>query len=93
MSSEKQILTYKGKSLVRSGKEIYYGDFNDKYVISLRILSTKKVGELDVATKVYVQLYNTNPELVGNRYEKEHMTNSMYDAMDFAEAWLNKFNK
>ena len=55
--------TYKGKPLVRSGDTIYYGSMKDKYVIKMDIKSKKKVGGLDVADKVTVQLMYTDPEI------------------------------
>lgn len=55
--------SYKGKPLVRCGDTIYYGSMADKYVIKMDVKSKKKVGELDVADKVTVQLMYTDPEI------------------------------
>ena len=49
-------LTYKGRPLRRFGNLIYYGSMGEKYIIMLEILKTEKQGELDVATRVSVQL-------------------------------------
>ena len=49
-----KVLEYKGHPLQRKDNFIYYGSFADKYIIMLQILETKKVGDLDVATKVSV---------------------------------------
>lgn len=49
-------LEYKGHPLQRKDNIIYYGSFADKYIVMLQILDTKKVKDLDVATKVSVQL-------------------------------------
>ena len=54
-------LTYKGKPLVRNGNTIYYGNMTDDYVIMMQITSSKEFGELDLASKVTVQLINTDP--------------------------------
>ena len=53
--------TYKGKPLVRSGDTLYYGSMRDKYVIKMNIKSKKKVGDLEVADKVTIQLMYTDP--------------------------------
>ena len=53
-------LEYKGHPLQRKDNFIYYGSFADKYVIMMQILDTKKVKDLDVATKVSVQLQLTD---------------------------------
>ena len=53
-------LEYKGHPLQRKDNFIYYGSFADKYIIMMQILETKKVKDLDVATKVSVQLQLTD---------------------------------
>ena len=47
---------YKGHPLRRKDNLIYFGSMADKYIIMLQILETKKVKDLDVATRVAVQL-------------------------------------
>ena len=49
--------------MVRSGDTIYYGSMRDKYVIKMDVKSKKKVGDLEVADKVLVQLMYTDPEI------------------------------
>ena len=63
MASEKIPLSYKGHPLRRKDNLIYYGTMAEKYIIMLQILDTKKVDDLDVATKVAVQLQLTDPDL------------------------------
>ena len=81
--------TYKGKPLVRSGDTIYYGSMKDKYVIKMDIKSKKKVGDLEVADKVTVQLMYTDPEIrTRKQIVKTSEKNGLYLALDIAEAWL-----
>ena len=42
--AENKFLTYKNKPLVKCGKEIYYGDMSEPYVVRFNILSEKKEG-------------------------------------------------
>lgn len=84
-------LTYKGHPLRRKDNMIYYGSMADKYVIVLHILSTQKVGELDMASKVSVQLQLTDPDIksrdvVVKKSEKQNL----YDAMDLGAVWLER---
>ena len=80
--------TYKGKPLVRSGDTIYYGSMKDKYVIKMDIKSKKKVGGLDVADKVTVQLMYTDPEIrTRKQIVKTSEKNGLYLALDIADAW------
>lgn len=83
--------TYKGKPLVRSGDTIYYGSMADKYVIKMDVKSKKKVGDLDVADKVTVQLMYTDPEIrTRKQIIKTSEKEGLYLALDIAEAWLSR---
>lgn len=83
--------TYKGKPLVRSGDTIYYGSMSDKYVIKLDIKSKKKIGDLDVADKVTVQLMYTDPDIRKRKQiVKTSEKDGLYLALDIADAWLTR---
>ena len=91
MANEKIPLTYKGHPLRRKDNLIYYGDMADSYIILLQILETKPVGDLNVATKVHVQLQRTDPELKGrDRVAKRSEKDSLYAAIDIASIWLER---
>ncbi len=63
----------------------------DKYIIMMQILETKKVEDMEVATKVAVQLQLTDPELKSrDRVVKKSEKNSLYAAMDVASVWLDR---
>ena len=84
-------LEYKGHPLQRTGNIIYYGSFADKYIIMMQILDTKKVKDLDVATKVSVQLQLTDPSIkTRDKITKKSEKNSLYAAMDVAAVWLER---
>lgn len=83
--------TYKGKPLVRSGDTIYYGSMADKYVIKIDVKTKKKVGDLEVADKVTVQLMYTDPEIrTRKQIVKTSEKNGLYLALDIADAWLTR---
>ena len=91
MASEKLPLTYKGRPLRRKDNLIYYGSMAEKYIIMLQIMETKKQGDLDVATKVSVQLQLTDPDLKSrDRVVKKSEKDSLYTAMDVAAVWLER---
>ena len=82
---------YKGHPLRRKDNLIYYGTMAEKYIIMLQILDTKKVDDLDVATKVAVQLQLTDPDLKSrDRVVKKTEKDSLYTAMDVATVWLDR---
>ena len=89
MAEEKIPLTYKGHPLRRKDNLIYYGSMADKYIIMLQVMDTKKVDDLDVSTKVSVQLQLTDPDLKSrDRVVKKTEKDSLYAAMDVASVWL-----
>lgn len=86
-----KVLEYKGHPLQRKDNIIYYGSFSDKYVIMMQILDTKKVGDLDVATRVSVQLQLTDASIKSrDRIVKKSEKDSLYTAIDVAAVWLER---
>ncbi len=84
-------LEYKGHPLRRKDNLIYFGSMSDKYIIMLQILETKKVKDMDVATKVSVQLQLTDPDIKSrDRVVKKSEKDSLYAAMDVASVWLER---
>ena len=86
-----QGLVYKNHPLRRVGNMIYYGSMADKYIILLQIKETKKVDDLDVATRVSIQLQLTDPavksrDVVVKKSEKD----SLFAAMDVGCVWLER---
>ena len=90
MAASKE-LEYKGHPLRRKDNIIYFGSMADKYIIMMQIVETKKVEDMDVATKVSVQLQLTDPELKSrDRVVKKSEKDSLYAAMDVASVWLER---
>lgn len=90
-SKNDKFLTYKGRPLVRNGNTIYYGDPSENYVIMMQITATKPVGDVEVASKVSVQLLNTDPDVSAReRIVKTSEKKGLYAAMDIAEIWLSR---
>ena len=84
-------LMYNGHPLMRKDNMIYFGSFADKYIIMMQILDTKKVKDLDVATKVSVQLQLTDPSVKSrDRIVKKTEKESLYSAIDVASVWLDR---
>ena len=82
-------LEYKGHPLQRKDNIIYYGSFADKYIVMLQILDTKKVKDLDVATKVSVQLQLTDPSIKSrDRIVKKSEKDGFFTALDLGSVWL-----
>ena len=84
-------LVYKNHPLRRIDNLIYYGSMADKYIIMMQILDTKKEQDMEVATKVSVQLQLTDPNLKSrDRVVKKSEKDSLYAAMDVGVIWLER---
>ena len=84
-------LEYKGFPLRRKDNLIYFGSMSDKYIAMLQILETKKVQDMDVATRVAVQLQLTDPDIKSrDRVVKKGERTSLYDSIDLAYVWLTR---
>ncbi len=84
-------LAYKGRPLRRKENLIYYGSMAEKYIIMMQVMESKKVKDLDVATRVSVQLQLTDPDLKSrDRVVKKSEKDSLYAAMDVAAVWLER---
>ena len=91
MAEKNTTLEYKGHPLRRKDNMIYFGSMAEKYIILLQVLESKKVKDLDVATKVSIQLQLTDPDLKSrDRVVKKSEKDSLYAAMDIASVWLDR---
>ena len=70
---------------------IYYGSMTDPYIILLQILEQKPIGDLNVASRVSVQLQLTDPNLKSrDRILKKSEKDNLYQAIDVASVWLDR---
>ncbi len=83
---KEEVLTYKGKMLLRKGNEIYYGNPGEKYMVVFRIIETDKLEDLDISTKVVIEL-RTNSEN-NSMLIKQAERDGLYKAFDIGFFWL-----
>ena len=84
-------LIYKNHPLRRVGNMIYYGSMAEPYIIMMQVKETKKEKDLDVATKVSVELQRTAKDLRSrDRIVKKSEKSSLYEAMDVSTIWLER---
>ena len=89
--AEENVLMYKGRPLMRKDNMIYYGSMADSHIVMLQILETKKQGDLDVATRVSVQLQLTDPAArPRERIVKKSEKDGLYTALDVGCVWLDR---
>ena len=91
MAEEKEILMYKGRPLMRKDNLVYYGSMADSHIVMLQILETKKVNDMDIATRVSVQLQLTDPAARSrDRIVKKSEKDGLYTALDLGCVWLER---
>ena len=91
MAEENAVLMYKGRPLMRKDNMIYYGSMADSHIVMLQVLETKKQGDLEIATKVSVQLQLTDPTVRSrDRVVKKGEKDGLYTALDFGSVWLER---
>ena len=84
-------LVYKNHPLRRIGNMIYYGSMAEPYIIMMQVKETKKEKDLEVATKISVELQRTAKDLRSrDRIVKKSEKNSLYEAMDVSAIWLER---
>ena len=91
MSGKNEVLMYKGRPLMRKDNLVYYGSMADEYIVMLQILETKKLEDLDLATKVSVQLQRTAADVKArDRVVKKSEKDGFYTALDVGCVWLER---
>ena len=91
MAEENAVLMYKGRPLMRKDNLIYYGSMSDSHIVMLQILESKKQGDMDIATKVSVQLQLTDPAARSrDRIVKKSEKDGLYTALDLGCVWLER---
>ncbi len=85
----KEFLLYEGKPLLRDGNVLYYGDFSENFITRFTIAETKKIQDLEVASKVIIELLEKHGDDISTaRLTKKAERNSLYAALDIGVYWL-----
>ena len=84
---EKPFLTYKGKPLVRRGDTIYYGNFQDKLIVTLTVVNGRQLGDLSIASTVTISLM-TNDQSGAGKVIRKAERDGIYRALDIGAYWL-----
>ena len=84
-----EFIEYKGRPLVRQGDDIYYGDLSDKHYVFMMIMSDKKLGDETVPDMIMIQLIDS----ASKQPKNQTTVKGLAEALEYADAWLNRFNK
>lgn len=87
-------LKYKGFPFLREGNVVYFGNPEDKFIVTLTIVSEKDLGDKEkasVADKINVSLISTDPSLApAEKILKTSTKKGFAQAMEFAYIWLTR---
>jgi hypothetical protein len=88
-AKKKKVLTYKGKPVYRKGNKLYYGNLEDPLILMLEVLETKKVQNVNVATKVKFSIQDNNVDEIGTGTNyRSGEREDLYKAFDIGAWWL-----
>ena len=91
MADENAVLMYKGRPLMRKDNMIYYGSMADSHIVMMQVLETKKMNDMEIASRVSVQLQLTDPSVRSrDRIVKKSEKDGFYTALDLGCVWLER---
>ena len=87
-----ELLQYKGRPVVKDANRIYYGEPTNKAIVVLTVLQNSTLGDMEIPSRIIVQLQSTDPELA---MKKEKIMNecerkTLADALNIGSVWLEK---
>ena len=86
-----KFLEYKGKPLVREGQTICYGDMNnDKCVLILEIMSYKKIRDIELPDKIFIQVVDSKDT---TKILRQGEKAGMYEAFELGIVWLEHLSQ
>ncbi len=85
--AKNEVLTYNGKMLLRKGNEIYYGSPEGKYMVLFKVTESEKLQDLDIATKVTIELRTNEAE--NQQLIRQAERDNLYKAFDIGFYWLD----
>jgi len=63
----------------------------DKYIIMFHVTDSKELSDIELSTRVTIQLQYTDPTIKSkDRIVKKTETEGLYQAMDIAAIWLER---
>ena len=83
---EGKYLEYLDKPLVREDNTICYGDFNEKCVLILEIMSFKTVDGKELPEDILIQVIDSKDP---NKILKQGMKKGLHDAFSIGLVWLD----
>ena len=88
-TKKKRVLSYKGKPVYRKGNKLFYGNLEDPLILMLEITETKKVQNINVATKVKFSIQDNTVEEIGTGTNfRTGERDDLYKAFDIGAWWL-----
>ena len=87
-----EFLEYKGRPLVRQGDDIYYGNMSDKFYIYMVVMNEAETQHGTMPSMMMVQLIDSNTKIPKEQKVFNGNT-ALKEAFEFADAWLERYNR
>lgn len=84
---EDEFLTYKGRPLVRSGHEIFYGDLNSAAHVEMEIKGEKEVSGFKLPADIMVHLFEKDAPVPKRTFK----ATGLFDALSTSAHWLDGY--
>jgi hypothetical protein len=78
-------IEYKGLPLVREGDTICYGDMQGKCILTLDIMSYKKVGDNELPDDIIIQLVDPKDQ---TKVFRQGQSKGLYEALSLGLVWF-----
>jgi hypothetical protein len=83
--------SYKGRSLVRSGDRVFYGNVSEDYITEIILKDNVKVKGIKVGRRSTVNLVRSLAAARGSiRPVKTCERSGLFEAIDIADVWLER---
>lgn len=90
-TKKKDLPTFRGKPLVRSGNVIYFGDPAESCIAMLQVLTNKEWQDVSLSDRISVQILSTDESVhTSRRILKRTEKNGLYPALSIASIWLDR---
>lgn len=89
-AAAKKELKYHGKPLIRKNNQLFYGNLEDRYILVLTVISSSQVEDIEVATKVKVEIQDNEGVIGKGRTYRKTERDNLYRALDIGSFWLSE---
>ena len=85
-----KVMTYKDRPVYRVGNTLYCGNLEDKCILAINILDTKKLKTIDATQSVKIKIMDNTGEFGKGQVFRQAEKTNLYKAFDQGLWWLDE---